>query len=92
MANYKYLEATAQVKTGAGLLKTVFCSSGTSPTIAVYDTDIGTATTATTLIATFTATTPGVYAFTGDNSGLYFNKGIYVVLGGTTPKVTIGFD
>jgi len=70
----------------------VFCSSGTSPTVAVHDTDSGTATTATTLIATFTAATPGVYTFTGDDGGLYFNKGLYIVLGGTTPKVTIGFD
>ena len=91
MANYKYLEATAQVKTGAGKIKSVFCSSGTSPTITVYDTDNGT-TTNTVLIATFTATTPGVYAFTGDDGGLYFNKGLYIVLGGTTPKVTIGYD
>ena len=92
MANYKYLEATAQVKTGAGKVKSVFCSSGTSPTVTVYDTDNGTATTATTLIATFTAATPGVYTFTGDDGGLYFNKGLYIVLGGTTPKVTVGYD
>ena len=39
MANYKALTATSQVKVGAGKLKGIFVSSGTAPTVAVYDTD-----------------------------------------------------
>jgi hypothetical protein len=90
MANYTHLTATYQVKVGAGKLKSIFVSSGTSPTVAVYDTDAG-STSGTTLIATFTPTTPGIYIFTGGDDGLFFNKGLYVVLGGTTPKVTIAY-
>ena len=91
MALYKYLEATAQVKVGAGKLKGVFVSSGTNPTVAVYDTDIA-STTGTTLIATFAAAAPGNYPFTGDEPGIFFSKGLYVVLAGTTPKATVTFD
>lgn len=91
MAQYKYLEATAQVKTSAGKLKNIFVSSGTNPTVAVYDTDTA-STTGTTLIATFSAATPGNYPLTGDDAGVYFSKGLYVVLGGTTPKVTVSYD
>lgn len=89
MANYTHLTATSQVKVGAGKLKSIFVSSGTSPTVAVYDTDSGATTT--TIIAQFTAATPGVYLFTGGDDGLYFNKGVYVVLGGTSPKVTVAY-
>ncbi len=91
MAQYKYLEATDQVKVGAGKLKSVFVSSGTSPTVAIYDTDVA-STTGTTLLSQFTAATPGNYPLTGDDSGVFFSKGLYVVLGGTTPKVTVTFD
>lgn len=91
MSNYAYLEATAQVKPSAGKLKGIFVSSGTSPTIAVYNTSDGT-TSGTTLIAQFTAATPGNYPLPGDEAGIYCSNGIYVVLGGTNPKVTVIYD
>jgi len=90
MANYVHLTATSQIKVGAGKLKSIFVSSGTSPTVAVYDTDSG-STSGTTMVAQFTAATPGVYLFTGGDDGLFFNKGAYVVLGGTSPAVTIAY-
>lgn len=91
MANYKYLEATAQVKTSAGKLKSVFVSSGTGPTVAIYDSDTA-STTGTTLLAVFTAAVPGNYVLSGDDGGIFFSKGLYVVLGGTSPKATVTFD
>ena len=90
-ATYRNLTATAQVKVGAGKLKTIFVSSGTTPTVAVYDS--ATASTADpVIIATFTAVTPGLYALTGDEGGVYFSKGLYVVLGGTTPVVSVFYE
>ena len=91
MANYKYLEATATVKIGAGKLKGIFVSSGTTPTVAVYDTDVA-GTTGTAILAQFTAATPGNYLLTGADDGVFFSKGLHVVLGGTTPKVTIIYE
>ena len=91
MANYKAIAATSQVKVGAGKLKGIFVTSGTAPTVAVYDTDTAN-TSGTTLIATFIASVPAMYALPGDEAGVYFSKGLYVVLGGTTPAATIMFD
>ena len=89
MSQYKYLAATAQIKISAGNLKSIFVSSGTDVTIAVYDTD-NEITSGTTLLSVFSPSAPGNYTFTSD--GTAFNKGLYVVLGGTTPKVTVTFD
>ena len=91
MTNYVQLSATAQVKESAGKLKSIFVSSGTSPTVTVYDSSAS-STSDPLVIATFTAATPGVYQLTGDDSGIFLKNGIYVVLGGTTPKVTIAYD
>jgi hypothetical protein len=90
-ALYSQIGATAQVKVGAGKLKSIFVSSGTSPTVTVYDS--ATASTSDPLIiAQFTAATPGLYALTGDEGGVYFSKGLYVVLGGTSPKVSVFYE
>lgn len=91
MAHYKYLEATATVKIGAGKLKGIFVSSGTSPTVAVYNTDVA-GTTGTVMLSEFTAATPGNYPLSGDDAGVFFSKGLHVVLGGTSPKVTIIYE
>lgn len=91
MTNYVYLEATSQVKVGGGKLKGIFVSSGTSPTIAVYNTAEA-STTGTTMIAQFTGATPGNYLLSGDDGGIWFDEGLYVVLGGTNPKVTITYE
>ena len=90
-ATYKNLSATAQVKVGAGKLKSIFVSSGTSPTIAIYDS--ATASTSDPVImATFTGATPGSYALTGDEGGVYFSKGLYVVVGGTLPVISVFYE
>lgn len=90
-ATYKNLTATTQVKVGAGKLKSIFVSSGTSPTIAVYDS--ATASTGDpVMMATFTGATPGVYSLTGDGGGVYFSTGLYIVLGGTTPVISVFYE
>lgn len=89
-STFKNITATTQVKVGAGKLKGIFVSSGTGPTVAVYDSDV--AGTTVTMIAQFTGATPGNYQLTGDDGGVYFSKGLYVVLGGTSPVVTLFYD
>jgi hypothetical protein len=89
MAYYVNLTATSQVKVGLGKLKGIFCSSGSSPTIAVYDSPDGD-TNDPTVLAQFTPATPGNYIFTAE--GISLNNGLYVVLGGSSPKVTILFE
>lgn len=91
MANYAYLEATAQVKVGATKLVGIFVSSGTTPTVAIYDSADKSASDPV-VIAQFTAATPGEYVFTGDEDGLYLKKGLYVVVGGTNPKLTVSYE
>ena len=89
-ATYANLTATAQVKVGAGKLKSVFVSSGTSPTVAVYDS--AAATTSPTILATFTAAVPGLYNLTGDDGGVNFSRGLYVVVGGTNPVISVFYE
>lgn len=89
MAYYTKLTATSQVKVGLGKLKGIFASSGSSVTVAVYDTPDGD-TNDPTVISQFTAATPGNYVFTAE--GISLNQGLYVVLGGTNPVVTILFE
>lgn len=91
MANYAHLTASAQVKIGGTKLVGVFVSSGTTPTVAIYDSAAASASDPV-VIAQFTAATPGEYVFTGDEDGLYLKNGLYVVLGGTNPKVTISYE
>lgn len=90
-ALYSQISATAQVKVGAGKLKSIFVSSGTSPTIAVYDSATA-STSDPIMVAQFTGATPGTYNLTGDEGGVYFSKGLYVVLGGTSPKVSVFYE
>ena len=90
-ANYQSLNATSQVKIGLGKLKSIFVSSGTSPTIAIYDSATASASDAT-IIAEFTGTVPAVYNLTGDDGGVNFSKGLYVVLGGTNPVVSVFYE
>ena len=90
-ATYTNLGATTQVKVGAGKIKSIFASSGTAVTVALYDSAIA-STSDPVVVATFTAATPGSYNLTGDEAGVYFNKGLYVVIGGTLPKVSIFYE
>ena len=88
-ANFKQLTATATVKVGAGKLKGLFTSSGT-PTVAIYDSDV--AATTNPIIVTTTPTVPSSLTFTGDEGGVYFSKGLYVVIGGGSPQVTVFYE
>jgi hypothetical protein len=89
MAYYAHLTATSQVKVGLAKLKGIFASSGTSVTVAIYDSPDGDNTDPV-VIAQFTAATPGNYTFAPE--GISLNNGLYVVIGGTTPKVTISYE
>jgi len=89
MAQYSYITATSQVKTAPAKLKAIFVSAASStPTITVYDSDAKTTTT--TVIGTFTPVSATNYLFNAAE-GIYLNKGLYVVLGGTV-SATISYE
>jgi hypothetical protein len=90
MSNYKYITATTQVKANAGKLKGIFVSNAAStPTITIYDTFDGT-TSGTTLVGVFTPTSASTYLLgMGGDGGAYFNKGLYIVLGGTVTATVV---
>ena len=91
MAQYIALTASQQVKLQAGKVKGVVFASGTNPTVALYDNVVSD--TSNVIVETMTATTtPLVVALPGNEDGIEFNKGLYVVVGGTSPKVTIIFE
>jgi len=88
MANYTAITATAQIKREAGKLRGIFVSSASStPTITVYDSFASSASDPV-VLATFTPTANTNHNFI---EGLYTNKGIYVVIGGTV-SATIYYD
>lgn len=88
MSNYTYIEATTQVKTGAGKIKGIFVSAASSvPTITVYD-EIGGGTTKV-LLGTFTPAAATFYPLGFD--GAYANNGLNVVIGGTV-KATVIYE
>lgn len=89
MAYYQEIEATTQIKVGLAKLKGIFASSGTSVTVAVYDSAKASASDPL-VIAQFTAATPGNYIFTAE--GISLSNGLYVVIGGSSPKVTVFFE
>lgn len=89
MAYYKEIEASTQLKVGLAKLKGIFASSGTSVTVAVYDSPAS-STSDPLVLAQFTAATPGNYVFPPE--GVSLDKGLYVVIGGTSPKVTVFFE
>jgi hypothetical protein len=89
-ATYKYLTASANVKTMAGKLKGIFVSAASStPTITVYNS--AAATTTDTLLGVFTPTAGTSYTFTGDEGGVSFSSGLYIVTSGTV-AITVFFE
>lgn len=90
-ATYSNISATAQVKVGAGKLKSIFVCSGTNPTIAVYDSATA-STSDPKILAQFTGAVPSSLPLTGDDGGVTFSKGLYVVLGGTNPVVSVFYE
>ena len=89
MAYYQEIEASTQLKVGLAKLKGIFASSGTSVTVAVYD-SASSKDSDPKVLAQFTAATPGNYIFTAE--GISLNNGLYVVIGGSSPKVTVFFE
>lgn len=89
MAYYQEIEASTQLKVGLSKLKGIFASSGTSVTVAVYD-SAKSSDSDPKVLAQFTAATPGNYIFTAE--GISLNNGLYVVIGGSSPKVTVFFE
>jgi FtsH-binding integral membrane protein len=88
MANYTYIEATTQVKNGAGKIKGIFVSAASStPTITVYDEANGGTTKV--LLATFTPAAATFYALGVD--GAFANNGLNVAIGGTV-KATVIYE
>lgn len=88
MSNYTAISATAQIKRAAGKLNSIFVSSVSgSPTITVYD-SFASSTSDPVVLATFTPTANTMHNFF---QGLYLNKGIYVVIGGTV-SATISYE
>ena len=89
MAYALNLTATSQVKIGLAKVKGVFVSSGTTPTVAIYDSATA-STSDPVVVSTFTSTVPNNYLFAAE--GVTLSKGLYVVLGGTNPNVTIFYE
>jgi len=88
MSNYAAITATAQIKPAAGKINGIFVSSASStPTITVYDSAVSSASDPV-VLATFTPTGNTMHNFF---QGLYTNKGIYVVIGGTV-SATISYE
>jgi hypothetical protein len=80
MANYKYLAATDQTKVGAGKLYGIFVSTTSSGTITVYDS--GAASISDPKIANTITLTAGSQ-YLSFPAGIWFSKGLYVVLANT---------
>jgi hypothetical protein len=80
MSNYTYSDATVQVKTGAGKLYGVFVSTTSSGTLTVYDSSNGNASDP--KIANTITVSAGT-SYLNFPAGLFFNKGLYIVLANT---------
>ena len=88
MSHYTAITSTTQIKRDAGKLNGIFVSSASgTPTITVYD-SFSSSTSDPVVIATFTPTANTMHNFF---QGLYTNKGIYVVIGGTV-SATISYE
>ena len=89
MANYMQLAATKQVKVGAGKLFGIFVSATSSGTLVIYDS--GASSTSDPKISD-TITVAAGTTYLNIPAGLYFNKGLYIVLGGTSASFTVAYE
>jgi hypothetical protein len=89
MANYMQLAATKQVKVGAGKLFGIFVSATSSGTLVIYDS--GASSTGDPKISD-TITVAAGTTYLNIPAGLYFNKGLYIVLGGTSAAFTVAYE
>lgn len=89
MANYTQAAATIQIKVGAGKLFGIFVSASSSGTLTVYDTGAG-STSNGKISNTITVAAGSQYL--SFPAGIFFNKGLYIVLGGTSAEFTVVYD
>jgi len=79
MANYTNSASTKQIKVGAGKLYGIFVSSTTAGTLTIYD-SASSNTGDALIVNTFTLVAGTQYL--SNTAGIFFNKGLYVVVGG----------
>jgi hypothetical protein len=89
MANYTQASATTQVKVGAGKLYGIFVSASSSGTLTIYDSGAN-STSDPKVVDTFSVTASTIYL--NIPAGLFFNKGLYIVLAGTSASFTVAYD
>ena len=89
MANYTQTAATTQIKVGAGKLYGIFVSASSSGTLTIYDSGASSAS-APKIVDTFAVTASTTYL--NIPAGLFFNKGLYIVLAGTSASFTVAYD
>jgi hypothetical protein len=89
MANYMQLAATQQVKVGAGKLYGIFVSATSSGTLVVYDS--GAKNTSDPKISDTITVTAGS-SYLDFPAGLFFSKGLYIELGGTSASFTVAYE
>ena len=89
MANYTQASATKQIKVGAGKLLGIFVSASSSGTLTIYDSQSA-STGDPKIVDTFAVTASTTYL--NIPAGLFFNKGLYIVLAGTSASFTVAYD
>lgn len=86
MANYLQSAATVQVKTSLGKLYGIFVSASSSGTLTVYDS--AKSSTSDPKISNTIAVAAGTH-YLNFPDGIFFNNGLYIVLGGTSAAFTV---
>jgi hypothetical protein len=89
MANYTQAAATKQIKVGAGKLYGVFVSATVAGTLTIYDSD---ASSNSDPKICDTITVAAGTNYLNFPAGLFFNKGLYIVLGGTSASFTVAYE
>jgi hypothetical protein len=89
MANYTQAAATTQVKVGAGKLYGIFVSATTVGTLTIYDS--GSSSTSDPKISDVITVAAGT-TYLNTPVGLFFNKGLYIVVGGTAAAFTVAYE
>ena len=89
MANYTQTAASTQVKVGAGKLYGIFVSASSSGTLTIYD-SAAASDSDPTISNTFTVVASTTYL--NFPAGLFFNKGLYIVFGGSSAAITVAYE
>ena len=89
MANYTQTAATTLVIVGAGKHYGIFVSATSSGTLVVYDS--ASSSTGDPKISD-TITVAAGTTYLNIPAGLFFNKGLYIVLGGTSASFTVVYE